>query len=125
MKTTIDHPYLTELRLTLDRVRNDPERQQFAERLAVEINLYEYGLRRLREDAQAEVPAADLTLARERARARRIFEIKRRLLLHQLSLKFGELPAELPARLATATPYQLSLWLARAGVAPTLEAIFG
>jgi hypothetical protein len=124
MKTTVDHPYLTELRRALDRVRNDPSLHEYAERLEMEINLYEYGLLRLQEEAKAERRSPGLTAAREQARALRLSEIKRRLLLNQLSLKFGVLPLEIQSLLATASLGDLSLWLDRTSTAETLDAIF-
>jgi hypothetical protein len=102
----------------------DPSRHEYAERLEIEINLYEYGLLRLQEEAKAERRSRGLTAAREQARALRLSEIKRRLLLNQLSLKFGVLPLEIQSRLATASLGDLSLWLDRTSTAETLDAIF-
>jgi predicted transposase/invertase (TIGR01784 family) len=104
----MQYPILKEAKDALDRLSADPEARERAERREIELKLYEYGARTIREEG------------REEGRS----EGKQQTLLRQLAIKFGELPSEVEARTMAATERDLDLWLESLLSAPTLDAVF-
>jgi predicted transposase/invertase (TIGR01784 family) len=104
----MQYPILKEAKDALEKLSADPEARERAERREIELKLYEYGAATIRAEAHADGRAYG----------------KQATLRRQLALKFGELPSQVEARIASATETDLDLWLERLLSADTLEAVF-
>jgi predicted transposase/invertase (TIGR01784 family) len=100
----MQHPILKDAKDALDKLSADPDALEAAERRESELWFYEYGR----------------VLEREQGRA----DGKRQTLQRQLVLKFGALPPEHQARIATSTEADLDRWLDRLVNASTLDSVF-
>lgn len=108
----MQHPILKDAKDALDKLSADPDTLERAERREIELKLHEYGAALTRAEGRTE--------GRTEGRA----DGKRQTLLRLLVIKFGELPAEPQARIATAAEADLDLWLERFVTATTLDSIF-
>jgi hypothetical protein len=104
----MQYPILKDARDALDRLSADPAAIEAAERREIELKLHEYGV----------------NLERERGRTEGRAHGKQQALERQLVLKFGELPAEHQARIATSTEADLDRWIERVVTASTLGSVF-
>jgi predicted transposase/invertase (TIGR01784 family) len=104
----MQHPILKDAKDALDKLSADPNALEAAERRESELWFYEHGR----------------VLDREQGRAEGRAQGKQQTLLRLLVLKFGKLPAEHQARIATSTEADLDRWLDRLVTASTLDGIF-
>jgi flagellar biosynthesis/type III secretory pathway protein FliH len=108
----MQHPILKDAKEALDKLSADPDALEAAERRESELWFYEHGRVLDREQGRTEGRAEGRTEGRA--------EGKQQTLQRQLVLKFGELPAEHQARIATSTEADLDRFV----TASTLDAIF-
>ncbi|HYQ16567.1 MAG TPA: Rpn family recombination-promoting nuclease/putative transposase, partial [Polyangiaceae bacterium] len=121
----MEHPVLKEAKDALDRLSADPEARERAERRAVELRLHEYGAHLLREQGREEGREQGREEGRERGREEGREQQKLATLRRQLFVKFGTLPAEVEARIQSATDCDVERWLERVVVGGSVEDVFG
>ncbi len=112
----MENPVLKQAKDALDRLSADPESRVRAEQREMALISYELGLSVARREGIVQGIERGIEQGRAQGRAE--------ILVRQLTIKFGALPASVTARMATATDEELLNWSDRVLSAATLESVF-
>jgi hypothetical protein len=108
----MENPVLKEAKDALDRLSADPHARIRAEQREMALFSHDLGLSAARRQGI------------EQGRVEGIEQGRLEVLRRQLAIKFGSVPAEVLARMASATEEDLSNWLDRVLSATTLQSVF-
>jgi flagellar biosynthesis/type III secretory pathway protein FliH len=108
----MENPVFKQAKDALDRLSADPDARIRAEQREMALFSYELGLSRAHRDG--------IEKGLEQGRVQGQAELLQRL----LTLKFGAVPAEVAARVASATDEEVARWAERVLSAKTLESVF-
>jgi hypothetical protein len=112
----MENPVLKQAKDALDRLSADPDARLRAEQREMALFSYELGLSRAHSDGIEKGLEQGLEQGRVQGKA----ELVQRL----LTVRFGPLPADIVARLASASDGELVSWADGVWSAKTLESVF-
>ncbi len=114
-----EHPIMNLAKQTLEQLSMDPEAHRLAQEREDSLKLYKMSLHASKLEGKAEGKIEGKIEGKAEGKT----EGKAELLLKQLDLRFGPLPADTRARVESATPEQFDAWAERVITAATLDEV--